>query len=235
MTERTEGLILRCRRFSETSLVVHWLTADLGRIATAAKGANRPKSPFRGKLDLFYLADFSFSRSRRSDLHTLREVSLRETHPAIRRDLGRLQQAAYCSKLVEQATEMETPLPTVFQLLRGLLETLGAAPAQPATVFAFELKLLGELGLTPDLSKSRLSTGVRKLAEVLCESAWGAVSNVRLSQTQTEELRRFLHGFLIFHLGRIPSGRHLALGCEPAEADATPASREAPASSPPEN
>jgi hypothetical protein len=28
---------------------------------------------------------------------------------------------------------------------------------------------------------------------------------------QIEELRRFLHGFLIFHLGRLPRGRAAAL------------------------
>ncbi len=90
---------------TETSLIVHWLTPDFGRIATVAKGARRPKSPFLGKLDLFYEADFSFSRSRRSDLHLLREVGLRETHGAIREDIWKLRQAAYAAAFIEQATE----------------------------------------------------------------------------------------------------------------------------------
>ena len=83
MIETAAGLVLRTRPLTETSLIVHWLTPGLGRLATVAKGARRAKSPFRGKLDLFYLADFSFSRSRRSELHTLREVSLRETHSGV--------------------------------------------------------------------------------------------------------------------------------------------------------
>src|SRR5437879_8044234 len=97
MDERASGLILRLYPLTETSLIVHWLTGNIGRLATVAKGARRPKSPFRGKLDLFYLADLSFSRSRRSELHTLREVSLRETHEALRKELGHLQQACYCA------------------------------------------------------------------------------------------------------------------------------------------
>ena len=64
MTESATGIILRTRPLTETSLIVHWLTPNFGRIATVAKGARRPKSPFAGKLDLFYVADFSFSRSR---------------------------------------------------------------------------------------------------------------------------------------------------------------------------
>src|SRR5471030_1660546 len=114
MIESATGLILRTRPLTETSLIVHWLTPDFGRIATVAKGARRAKSPFAGNLDLFYLADFSFSRSRRSDLHQLREVSLRETHVAISSDILKLQQAAYAANFIEQATETETPLPAVY-------------------------------------------------------------------------------------------------------------------------
>ena len=91
MSENAIGLVLRTRPLTDTSLIVHWLTPEFGRLATVAKGARRPKSPFAGKLDLFYLADFSFQRSRRSELHQLREVSLRETHAAIRKELEHLQ------------------------------------------------------------------------------------------------------------------------------------------------
>src|SRR5712672_1023916 len=124
MIESATGLVVRTRLLTETSLIVHWLTPELGRLATVAKGARRPKSPFHGKLDLFYLADFSFNRSRRSELHLLREVSLRETHSALRQDMGHLRQASYCAALVEQTTETETPLPAVFALVVGLLQHL---------------------------------------------------------------------------------------------------------------
>src|SRR6202012_3945560 len=100
MTESTNGLILRTRPLTETSLIVHWLTPDLGRLATVAKGARRPKSPFAGKLDLFYAADFSFNRSRRSELHTLREASVKEMHGAIRQDFVKLQQAGYAAAFI---------------------------------------------------------------------------------------------------------------------------------------
>src|SRR5665647_1159565 len=117
MTERATGIILRTRPLTETSLIVNWLTPDLGRLSTVAKGARRPKSPFRGKLDLFYEGEFSFQRSRRSELHTLREVSLRETHATLRQEMGWLQQASYCAALIEQATERETPLPSIHELM----------------------------------------------------------------------------------------------------------------------
>ena len=56
MDEIAQGIILRVRPLTETSLIVHWLTIEHGRISTVAKGAQRPKSGFRGKLESIFLS-----------------------------------------------------------------------------------------------------------------------------------------------------------------------------------
>ena len=211
MIESATGVVLRTRRLTETSLIIHWLTPNLGRLATVAKGALRPKSPFRGKVDLFYLADFSFVRSRRSELHMLREVSVRETHPAIRRELGRLQQASYAAELIEQVTESETPLQEIFELVQSFFDVLATIPPQSHSIFAFELKLLAELGLESNLAKSHLTPGTREIIKMLSRQDWSAISKLKTSSAQAEELSQFLHSFLIFHLGKIPGGRFAAV------------------------
>jgi DNA repair protein RecO (recombination protein O) len=211
MDERTTGLVLRLYPLTETSLIVHWLTQTVGRLSTVAKGARRAKSPFHGKLDLFYLAELSFSRSRRSDLHTLREVRLVDPHTGLRSELGYLRQASYGAALIGQATETETPIPAIFDLMSGFLNHLPAHPPAPKTLLAFESKLLGELGLQPDLAKTRLSAGGKQLIKALAESEWRMLPRLKLSQAQVKELDQFLHGFLVFHLGRIPPGRAAAL------------------------
>ena len=212
--QRATGIILRTRPLTETSLIVNWLTPDLGRLSTVAKGARRAKSPFRGKLDLFYEGEFSFQRSRRSELHTLREVSLRETHAPLRQEMGWLQQASYCAALIEQATERETPLPVIHDLMRTLLTTLPQHSPRPQTIFNFELKLLDELGLKPDLAETKLTPGTRLLAEKLSELGWSASSHLKFSNAQNRELQQFLHGFIIHHLEKIPGSRASALGGE---------------------
>ena len=211
MIESATGLILRTRPLTETSLIVHWLTRDFGRIATVAKGAHRPKSPFLGRLDLFYLADFSFNSNRRSDLHLLREVSLRETHSALRRDVSLLHQASYATAFIEQATETGTPMPGIYDLMLGFLGHLSEQSAKPQTVFAFELKALQELGLKPDLKKTGLSAGAKKIIQVLGHDHWSACARLKLTNAQTTELQEFLEGYLIFHLDRLPKGRVKAL------------------------
>jgi recombinational DNA repair protein (RecF pathway) len=142
----------------------------------------------------------------------LREVILREPHSRLRQDFRLLQQASYCAALIERATETETPLPRVFDLMFGLLRHLQAQPPQPQTVFAFELKLLAELGLEPDLSQSRLNPGSRQLVKALAASDWPILARLKPSPAQITELRQFLHGFLEYHLGRVLKGRAGALG-----------------------
>jgi DNA repair protein RecO (recombination protein O) len=209
---RTTGLVLRTRPFTETSLIVQWLTRDFGRIATVAKGARRSKSPFRGQLDLFYLADLSFARSGRSELHTLREVRLLESHAGLRLELIYVQQASYCAALVEQTAEPDAPMPAVFENFRTLLEQLPKHPAQPQTIFGFEMKWLQELGLNPKLAESGLSPGTKLILERLLEMNWPEIFRLRLSTAQVREIRLYLHGFIIYHLERIPRGRSTALG-----------------------
>jgi len=211
MIETATGLVLRIRPLTETSLIVYWLTADFGRLATVAKGARRTGSPFAGKLDLFYRADFSFNRNRRSDLHLLREVKLRETHAVIREDLSRLRQGAYATALMELATETETPLPAIYGLMSGFLKCLCLYPASRQLIIALELKLLGEMGLAPNLAETNLGAGTKKAAKMLTQQDLATGLRLKLTPAQSGELQQFLHGFLIFHLGRLPRGRMAAL------------------------
>jgi DNA repair protein RecO (recombination protein O) len=211
MDERATGILLRTHPLTETSLIVHWLTRECGRICTVAKGARRSKSPYRGKLDLYYEAEFTFARSRRSDLHTLLDLGLRATHAPLREDFHKLTQAAYAAALIEQATEADTPIPELFELFAGFLTHLEPHPARPETVFAFELKALRHLGLEPDIYESKHSEGARALLRKLTDEDWPLIARLKASEPQQRELQQFLHGFLIYHLDRLPKGRAEAL------------------------
>jgi DNA repair protein RecO (recombination protein O) len=211
---RTAGVVLRTRPLTETSLIVQWLTRDFGRIATVAKGARRAKSPFRGQLDLFYVADLSFARSSHSELHTLRELKLLESNPGLRRELIYVQQASYCAALIEQTAEADAPLPAVFHNLVNLLLQLPEHPAQPQAIFGFEMKWLQELGLQPRLAETNLTAGTRQILERLPAMDWPEIFRLRLSAAQAREIRLYLHGFMVYHLERIPRGRGSALGGE---------------------
>ena len=207
MDEKTNGIILRVRPLTDSSLIIHWLTQEHGRLGTVAKGARRPKSAMRGKLDLLFEADFSFRRSRQSNLHTLREVQPLANHPNLRLDIKRLQLLAYATRLIERATEPEHALPGIHAIFKTLLNHLENNPARPALTYALEIKTLNELGLAPPLDNHNLDKGTCHLMEQLAVLNWDDIITLAPTRAQATSAGRFLGNFILHHLEFIPKGR----------------------------
>ncbi|MBB5350383.1 DNA repair protein RecO (recombination protein O) [Haloferula luteola] len=145
--EPTEGIITRLTPLTETSLIVHWFTEDAGLIKTVAKGARRPKSPFAGRLDLFFTCSLLWSPSRRSDLHTLREAIPSTTRSTIRQNYTATLLAAYFCRLLEHAVEGDHPEPELHDLLRRALDHVDTSGASLRALTHFEKELARILGL----------------------------------------------------------------------------------------
>jgi DNA repair protein RecO (recombination protein O) len=139
--DTTVAILLRKRKFSDTSLIVSWCTESFGCVQTMAKGARRPKSPFSGKLDLFFEAEISIVRSRKSDLHTLTEVVLKNPFAGIRSKYLRTQTAAYFVELIEICTERDYREPELFGLLRRAFGYLDENDPISRAVAHFETEL----------------------------------------------------------------------------------------------
>ena len=139
--ESTAAILLRKRKLSDTSLIVSWCTESLGCIQTAAKGARRAKSPFAGKLDLFFEAEIQIARSRKSSLHSLTEVVLKNPFPGIRENLRRTQAASYFVELIELCTESDHHEPELFSLLRRAFTYLNSHDPDLRAVLHFETEL----------------------------------------------------------------------------------------------
>ena len=137
----TAAILFRKRKFSDTSLIVSWCTESLGCIQTMAKGARRTKSPFAGKLDLFFETEIQIVSSRKSDLHTLTEVVLQNPFAGIRTDYLRMQTAAYFVELIELCTEREHNEPELFALLRRAFAYLDSNDPTQRAVAHFETEL----------------------------------------------------------------------------------------------
>jgi DNA repair protein RecO (recombination protein O) len=139
--ESTRAILLRKRKLSDTSLIVSWCTESLGCVDTVARGARRAKTPFAGKLDLFYEAEIALAFSRKSNLHTLTEVVLRNPFAGIRTNFLRTQAASYFVELVELCTEAEHHEPQLFELLQRAFGYLDANDANARALSHFETEL----------------------------------------------------------------------------------------------
>jgi DNA repair protein RecO (recombination protein O) len=161
--ETVSAILLRRIRFSETSLILTWFSQETGKIKAIAKGALRPGSAFAGKIDLFFRCDLTFSRSQKSEIHTLRELVVIEPFLKLRTNYLTTLTASYFTELVEEATELEHAEPEIYDLLRrGLTYLEGERPTLRAIVF-FEAELARLLGM----QMAKQSDSARQLIESL--------------------------------------------------------------------
>jgi DNA repair protein RecO (recombination protein O) len=145
--QSTAAILLRKRKFSDTSLIVSWCTQSLGCIQTVAKGARRAKTPFAGKLDLFFESEISILQSRRSTLHTLTEVVVRNPFAGIRENYLRTQVAAYFVELIEICTERDHHEPELYSLLRRAFGYLDKNDPSLRAISHFETELARIMGV----------------------------------------------------------------------------------------
>ncbi len=158
---KCEGTIIRRIPLTETSLIVTWCTAQHGIIRAVAKGARRPKSAFAGKLDLFYETEFEIVRSRKSDLHMLRDLVVHTPRLGLRSSYAQTLAASYFVQLLDLVAEPETPIAPLHDLLvRGLDYLTDNVPDRRA-VLHFETQLATSLGvLDPDCPAAQSLAGI---------------------------------------------------------------------------
>jgi DNA repair protein RecO (recombination protein O) len=150
------AICLRKFEFSETSQVLTLLTRSHGAVRVIAKGAHRRTkagaSKFDGGVDLLDLGQAVFSLAPERDLPPLTEWTIRDGHAALRKSLRAMHLALYAAELCGLLIGEHDPHPMVFDQLKHLLAELATTRREEAFV-AFELDLLDQAGLLPELGK----------------------------------------------------------------------------------
>ena len=212
--EQAEGVIVRMHPYSDTSLILQWITAEHGRFGTLAKGIRKPKSGHVAPVDLLFAGTLGFVRSSRSHLHTFREFVPVERHERLRTDYAKLVQVAYAVALLERATEEDTPIPEFYALFRSWLSALSSQPRQPRMVLAFEARLLVEMGLDPRGVEAVDRSGVGDVLDLLIEGDWAELPRLAPPRTAVRSLVSILQRQLVEALGSVPKSRSEALASE---------------------
>ena len=145
--EKTTGSLLQLSEYQETSVIVQWCTRDHGLIRTIAKGARRPKSPFAGKLDLFFKAELEFALTKRSTWHTLREVAILDPRFGLRQSYLQTLAASYFARLVDLVSEEGAPIEELADLTERGLDYLAANRPNERAITHFERETAKILGL----------------------------------------------------------------------------------------
>jgi DNA repair protein RecO (recombination protein O) len=142
--------------WSESSLILDLFTRDQGRLAVMAKGAKRPYSQLRSVLLPFQRIHVSLGRAPKTDaagqptseVQTLRAAEW--AGGAAMLTGAALFSGFYLNELLMKLLARGDPHPALFDVYAGTLSALGGN--DEAALRAFEVSLLKEIGLLPDLS-----------------------------------------------------------------------------------
>ena len=147
--------------WSESSLILDVFTREQGRIAVAAKGAKRPYSQLRAVLLPFQRISLgtgtSALRRKRSEVHNLRAAEWAGGPPML--SGAALFSGFYLNELLMRLLARHDPHALLFDVYASTVEALGRADDADAevTLRAFELTMLKEIGLLPELSVETLT------------------------------------------------------------------------------
>jgi DNA repair protein RecO (recombination protein O) len=155
-----EAYVLHRYDWSESSLILDLFTRERGRVAVAAKGAKRPYSQLRPVLLPFQRIQVTLGRTpadEHAEIHNLRHAEWAGGGPML--SGGALFSGFYLNELLMKLLARHDPHPALFDAYRATLPVLatGHEALAQAALRAFELALLREIGVLPELSRVTLT------------------------------------------------------------------------------
>ncbi len=144
--------------WSETSLIVELFTRAQGRVVVAAKGAKRPTSNFRAVLLPFQPLLALLGRTpadEHGEVHSLRGAEWAGGQPLL--PPAALFSGYYLNELLLKLLARQDPHPALFDAYADTLAALAGHEDEAVVLRAFELLLLRELGVLPELATATLT------------------------------------------------------------------------------
>lgn len=149
------AFVLHSYDWSETSLIVELFTRERGRVVVAAKGAKRPTSQLRPVLLPFQKLAVTLGKTpadEASEVHTLKTAEYAGGVPAVAG--AALFAGFYANELVMKLLPRQDPHERLFD---AYADTLAALADEAPALRAFELLLLREAGVLPELAVQTLT------------------------------------------------------------------------------
>ena len=145
---KTEAVVLKRRRFSDSDRVVTLLTPARGKLEAIAKGALRPRSKLAGHLEPMTHVEVVLAHGRTLGIVT--QAQTIEPFAPLRDDLERLSAALYLLELADRFTVEGAEADAAYVLLLTALLRLLRGDGQQLVVRSFELALLEATGFRPE-------------------------------------------------------------------------------------
>jgi len=148
------AITLRHFDYGETSQVLILFGRASGKIRLIAKGVKRStRTRFATGIDLLEMGElvFSFRPERQAAMGTLVEWKQTTIYSGLRTDPNKLFGAQYAAEITARLTEDHDPHPVLFDAMENALRSLENAPLPLIEIVRYQVSLLTEIGLFPQL------------------------------------------------------------------------------------
>jgi DNA repair protein RecO (recombination protein O) len=147
----TDAIVLSRFDLGEADRVLTLITPAAGKLKAIAKGIRRPTSRLGGSLEPFAELTVALARGRTFDVVT--EVRVGHAWLKLRDDLESAATAWYLAELADRSLEERHAAEPLYALLRRAYELLDAGMAPGRVARWFEMHLLDELGVRPEVDR----------------------------------------------------------------------------------
>jgi DNA repair protein RecO (recombination protein O) len=177
----TDAIVLSRFDLGEADRVLTVITPGFGKLRVIAKGIRRPTSRIGGSLEPFAELTMALARGRTFDVVT--QVSVGHAWLNLRDSLESAATAWYIAELADRSLEERHAAEPLYALLRRAYEILDVGMAPGRVARWYEMHLLDELGVRPEVDRCAecdrmLESGERfrwvpPLGGVICERCPG--------------------------------------------------------------
>jgi DNA repair protein RecO (recombination protein O) len=151
---KAEGIVIRSMKLGETSKLVTLFTRELGILKVIAKGSRSSKSRIGAALESLTVARIVYYDKENRDLQFLSQADIVEFFPNLPADLEKWGYANACAELVSRAQTSAEATAKLYPILLNTLRAMNETTAESRACFwGFQMKLLGVLGVAPNLRK----------------------------------------------------------------------------------
>jgi len=150
----TEAVVLAITDVGEEDRILTFITPEAGLLRAAATSARNLKKGRAATLDLFVKLQLTVNHPRKEGkLKRVGSARILDPFLGIRADYGRLCAASYIGQTVAHCVQEDDPSPGTYHLVDHCLHRLDAGSEPSGVMLLFEVKLLREMGLLPDLTR----------------------------------------------------------------------------------
>ena len=199
----TEVIILKTVNFKETSLILHCLSPDLGKISLMARGARKITKKKFPQIGLFRVLNVEVSPPKEGELYTLAKSDIEIINDHLATSPTLLDFSAAVSQMALKCSHSGSACPVFYNAIIDSLKNIDKSDIpESAWICRIIVSFLMEQGLFPAID---LSPFQKTIINTLLDKDYTLLETLNLQKDQWSKLRKWVINTTFFTGVELPA------------------------------